>query len=104
MADPCISLEILVSLKKIKKRNSVIIEVENPYQQVIKVMGHSLAPFASSSTGIPAYGFGDNESGDWGVFPLNGKTDGVCKDLDEVLRWVGNFWEGRGFKYVSCTK
>lgn len=61
--------------------------IENPYQQVIKIMGRSLAPFASSSTGIPAYGFGDNESGDWGVFPLNGSTDGTCKDLKEVLRY-----------------
>lgn len=78
---------------------------ENPYQQVIKIMGRTLAPFASNSgqqlnvfgldvvnlDGIPAYGFGDNESGDWGVFPLNGTTDGVCKDLVDVLKQVFGF-------------
>ncbi|KAI6242130.1 VWFA domain-containing protein [Aphelenchoides fujianensis] len=61
--------------------------VENPYQQVIKIMGRSLAPFINEATGIPVYGFGDNESGDWGVFPLNG-TDGICRDLSDVLKRV----------------
>jgi hypothetical protein len=73
--------------------------VENPYQQVIKIMGRSLAPFASSSNGIPVYGFGDNESGDWGVFPLNGTTDAACKDLAEVLRFVLSFILLRSFKF-----
>ncbi|KAI6242196.1 CRE-CPNA-1 protein [Aphelenchoides fujianensis] len=59
--------------------------VENPYQQVIKIMGRSLAPFINEAVGIPVYGFGDNESGDWGVFPLNG-TDGICRDLSDVLK------------------
>ncbi|KAI6197544.1 VWFA domain-containing protein [Aphelenchoides besseyi] len=59
--------------------------IQNPYQSVIQIMGRSLAPFTSKTIGIPVYGFGDNESGDWGVFPLNG-TDGICRDLDEVLR------------------
>jgi E3 ubiquitin-protein ligase RGLG len=59
--------------------------MENPYQQVIKIMGHTLAPFATSN-GIPVFGFGDATTGDWSVFPLNGEQRGVCRNLDEVLR------------------
>uniref|UniRef100_A0AC35TXN7 VWFA domain-containing protein n=1 Tax=Rhabditophanes sp. KR3021 TaxID=114890 RepID=A0AC35TXN7_9BILA len=55
---------------------------ENPYQQVIKIMGKTLAPFATTN-GIPVYGFGDARTGDWSVFKL--KQDGECADLDEVL-------------------
>jgi len=60
---------------------------ENPYQYVIKIMGHTLAPFATSSRsrGIPVFGFGDCSTGDWSVFPLNGEEE-ECRDLDEVLR------------------
>ncbi|KAI1709999.1 copine domain-containing protein [Ditylenchus destructor] len=58
---------------------------ENPYQQVIKIMGRTLAPFATSS-GIPVYGFGDSTTGDWSVFPLNGTKVEECRDLEEVLR------------------
>lgn len=57
----------------------------NPYQQVIRSIGRCLAPFCSRRNGIPAYGFGDAESGDTGVFALNG-GDGVCNDLDDVLK------------------
>uniref|UniRef100_F1L0C2 Copine domain-containing protein 2 n=1 Tax=Ascaris suum TaxID=6253 RepID=F1L0C2_ASCSU len=56
--------------------------VPNPYQQVISVMGRTLAPFATSGF-IPAYGFGDSKTGDWSVFKL--KEHGECRDLDEVL-------------------
>uniref|UniRef100_A0A915EK25 VWFA domain-containing protein n=1 Tax=Ditylenchus dipsaci TaxID=166011 RepID=A0A915EK25_9BILA len=58
---------------------------ENPYQQVIKIMGRTLAPFATSN-GIPVYGFGDSTTGDWSVFALNGSEVEECSDLDEVLR------------------
>ncbi|KAH7702278.1 CRE-CPNA-1 protein, partial [Aphelenchoides avenae] len=58
--------------------------LENPYQQCIKIMGRTLAPFATTN-GIPVFGFGDASTGDWSVFPLKG-GDGACKDLDEVLR------------------
>ncbi|KAI1715833.1 copine domain-containing protein [Ditylenchus destructor] len=61
------------------------VRIENPYQQVIKIMGRSLAPFATSS-GIPVYGFGDSTTGDWSVFPLNGTKVEECRDLEEVLR------------------
>ncbi|KAF7632552.1 VWFA domain-containing protein [Meloidogyne graminicola] len=60
--------------------------IENPYQQVIKIMGRTLAPFASSEHGIPAFGFGDVSTGDWSVFSLNKTPEGECKDLDDVLR------------------
>ncbi|VDK76243.1 unnamed protein product [Onchocerca ochengi] len=56
---------------------------ENPYQQVIKIMGRILAPFATSGY-IPAYGFGDVKTSDWSVFKL--KPEGECKDLDELLQ------------------
>ncbi|VDK28328.1 unnamed protein product, partial [Anisakis simplex] len=57
--------------------------IPNPYQQVISVMGRTLAPFATSGF-IPAYGFGDAKTGDRSVFKL--KDDGECRNLDEVLR------------------
>ncbi|MCP9264040.1 Copine family protein 2 [Dirofilaria immitis] len=56
---------------------------ENPYQQVIKIMGRILALFATSGF-IPAYGFGDVKTSDWSVFKL--KPEGECKDLDELLQ------------------
>uniref|UniRef100_A0A1I8AZZ5 VWFA domain-containing protein n=1 Tax=Meloidogyne hapla TaxID=6305 RepID=A0A1I8AZZ5_MELHA len=60
--------------------------IENPYQQVIKIMGRTLAPFAGTEHGIPAFGFGDASTGDWSVFSLNGTPEGECNDLDDVLR------------------
>lgn len=63
--------------------------LENPYQQTIKIMGQTLAPFANKDQkiGIPVYGFGDATTGDWSVFPLSSDfSDKPCKDLDEVLR------------------
>lgn len=56
--------------------------------QVIKIMGRTLAPFASHEHGIPVFGFGDSTTGHWSVFPLNGEPEGECTDLEEVLRWV----------------
>ncbi|EYC16790.1 hypothetical protein Y032_0032g2494 [Ancylostoma ceylanicum] len=57
--------------------------VKNPYQQVITILGRTLAPFASTGR-IPVYGFGDAKTGDWSVFPL--KPDGDCTTLEEVLK------------------
>jgi len=54
----------------------------NPYQHVIRTMGRTLAPFATSSI-IPAFGFGDQRTTDWSVFPL--KSTDYCKSFDEVL-------------------
>ncbi|VDK75920.1 unnamed protein product [Litomosoides sigmodontis] len=56
---------------------------ENPYQQVIKIMGRIFAPFATSGF-IPAYGFGDVKTSDWSVFKL--KPEGECRNLDELLQ------------------
>ncbi|VDM46759.1 unnamed protein product [Toxocara canis] len=63
--------------------HSIDLRVPNPYQQVISIMGRTLAPFATSNF-IPAYGFGDAKTGDWSVFKL--KAEGECRDLEEVLR------------------
>lgn len=74
--------------------------LENPYQQTIKIMGQTLAPFANKNqeTGIPVYGFGDATTGDWSVFSLNGDdSDEPCRDLNEVLRLVDFF---RFFKTI----
>ncbi|VDO66955.1 unnamed protein product [Heligmosomoides polygyrus] len=57
--------------------------VMNPYQQVITILGRTLAPFASTGC-IPVYGFGDAKTGDSSVFPL--KQDGDCESLEEVLK------------------
>uniref|UniRef100_A0A1I8AX48 VWFA domain-containing protein n=1 Tax=Steinernema glaseri TaxID=37863 RepID=A0A1I8AX48_9BILA len=57
--------------------------LENPYQQVIKIMGKTLAPFATSNY-IPVFGFGDVKTSDWSVFKV--KPEGECVDLDDVLR------------------
>ncbi|CAJ0605367.1 unnamed protein product [Cylicocyclus nassatus] len=57
--------------------------VKNPYQQVITILGRTLAPFASTGR-IPVFGFGDAKTGDWSVFPL--KQNGDCTSLEEVLK------------------
>ncbi|CAI2336127.1 unnamed protein product [Caenorhabditis sp. 36 PRJEB53466] len=56
--------------------------VKNPYQQVITILGRTLAPFAGDGN-IGVYGFGDAKTGDWSTFNL--KTAGDCRSLDEVL-------------------
>ncbi|VDK53801.1 unnamed protein product [Cylicostephanus goldi] len=57
--------------------------VKNPYQQVMTILGRTLAPFASTGR-IPVFGFGDAKTGDWSVFPL--KQNGDCTSLEEVLK------------------
>ncbi|KRZ63271.1 Copine family protein 2 [Trichinella nativa] len=55
----------------------------NPYQQVIRVLGETMACFDQNGI-IPAFGFGDAKTCDEGVFPLklNGEE---CKGFQEVL-------------------
>ncbi|KRZ42946.1 Copine family protein 2 [Trichinella pseudospiralis] len=55
----------------------------NPYQQVIRVLGETMACFDQNGI-IPAFGFGDAKTCDEGVFPLklNGED---CKGFQEVL-------------------
>ncbi|KRZ49064.1 Copine family protein 2 [Trichinella nativa] len=56
--------------------------IQNPYQQVITIMGKTLAPFSNGGT-ISAFGFGDVYTSDMSVFPL--KKDGECHSFEEVL-------------------
>ncbi|KRX13524.1 Copine family protein 2 [Trichinella nelsoni] len=56
--------------------------IQNPYQQVIAIMGKTLAPFSNGGT-ISAFGFGDVYTSDMSVFPL--KKDGECHSFEEVL-------------------
>ena len=53
----------------------------NPYQQVISIMGRTLAPFDEDGQ-IPVFGFGDETTRDQRVFRL-GPND--CNGVDEVL-------------------
>uniref|UniRef100_A0A915J7C9 VWFA domain-containing protein n=1 Tax=Romanomermis culicivorax TaxID=13658 RepID=A0A915J7C9_ROMCU len=67
-----------------KSLHSIQRDVLNPYQQVISILGKTLAPFATSGF-IAAYGFGDAKTEDTGVFPICTKT-GFCKSFEEMLR------------------
>ncbi|KAL4217579.1 hypothetical protein ACF0H5_022321 [Mactra antiquata] len=54
----------------------------NPYQEVICILGETLEPFDNEGM-IPAYGFGDRNVKDKGIFPL--KKEGRCDGFGEVL-------------------
>ncbi|XP_002737345.1 uncharacterized protein LOC100369190 [Saccoglossus kowalevskii] len=54
----------------------------NPYQQVISILGETLAPFDDDGL-IPVFGFGDKSTRDKRVFPF--KQDGLCFGVHEVL-------------------
>jgi len=56
---------------------------DNPYQQVLKVIGETLSVFDEDGM-IPCFGFGDAATRDQNVFPFN--TSGEdCNGLSEVL-------------------
>jgi len=56
----------------------------NPYQEVIYILGRTLAPFDEDNM-IPVFGFGDITTKDKGVFPLY--PDGhYCHGFEEVLQ------------------
>lgn len=67
----------------------------NPYQQVLNIMCKALEPFDNDQL-IPAYGFGDINTMDRSVFPLNTINNGYgfveqpCFKLDGVLERYNN--------------
>ncbi|XP_071479953.1 uncharacterized protein [Diadema antillarum] len=54
----------------------------NPYQQVITILGQTLAPFDDDGL-IPVFGFGDISTRDKTVFPF--RQDGMCHGFHDVL-------------------
>jgi len=56
---------------------------QNPYQQVIDMLGHTLAPFDDDNL-IPVYGFGDVNTGDRACFNLNPSGE-PCEGFEAVL-------------------
>ncbi|KAL3861167.1 hypothetical protein ACJMK2_007232 [Sinanodonta woodiana] len=57
-------------------------DLQNPYQQVISILGETLEPFDDDGL-IPAYGFGDKSTTDRAVFSLT--NEGHCKGFHGVL-------------------
>jgi len=55
----------------------------NPYQEVIQILGETLAPFDDDGF-IPVYGFGDALTKDQAVFPY--LRDRPCNGFQEVLQ------------------
>lgn len=62
--------------------HTIDIEVENPYQQVIRCIGATLEPFDDDGI-IPAFGFGDVSTRDRSVFPF--RAEGYCHGFQDVL-------------------
>lgn len=54
----------------------------NPYQEVMSTLGETLEPFDADGE-IPAFGFGDLQTKDHGVFEL--KKDGIAQGFKELL-------------------
>ncbi|XP_045182013.2 uncharacterized protein LOC123540792 isoform X2 [Mercenaria mercenaria] len=57
-------------------------DMKNPYQQVIEILGETLEYFDNDRV-IPAFGFGDFETKDQGIFSLT--EEGYCHGFREVL-------------------
>ena len=55
----------------------------NPYEHVIEAIGRCLKEFDDDQM-IPAFGFGDSQTGDRGIFSLN--ENGPCNGFQEVLQ------------------
>lgn len=63
--------------------HALLIRGMNPYQQAISILGATLEPFSESGL-IRAYGFGDQRTRNYGVFPFT--PDGSpCSGFREVL-------------------
>ncbi|KAK2159477.1 hypothetical protein LSH36_152g04035 [Paralvinella palmiformis] len=62
--------------------HAIELHTMNPYQQVIKILGETLAPFDEDDV-IPAFGFGDISTKDKSVFSF--KVEGYCHGFEEVL-------------------
>lgn len=59
----------------------------NPYQRVISILGETLEPFDEDNL-IPAFGFGDVTTKDFGVFPF--LSEGYCEGFQGVLSAYDN--------------
>jgi len=58
----------------------------NPYQEVIQIMGQTLANFDDDDM-IPVYGFGDATTGDKGTFQIRGTgPNGECHTHNQVMQ------------------
>jgi len=62
--------------------HSISPDIQNPYQQVISIIGRTLEIFDDDKL-IPAYGFGDKTTQEKAVFPFY--TNKVCQGFQEVL-------------------